>query len=119
MTTYMVNVREIPLKLIKNREKTIELRINKGIFEYGKLKIEDSIWFYHHTEPHKYCEKTIINIKRYDTFKECLESNINKLHEINPLSNSIEESLDIYLKPNGIYTKENEFKYGVVAFFVE
>jgi len=116
MTTYFVNMREIPLLLIKNGEKTIELRVNKGIFR--AIKKGDKLWFSHHTDLLNNIEKDVIRVEKYKSFRECLETNIDKLNVINPLSKSIEESLDIYLKPRGIYTKEKELRYGVVAFFL-
>ena len=114
MTTYFVNMREVPLHLIKNGEKRIELRVNKGIFR--AIKKGDKMWFSHHTDLLNNIEKEVIKVEKYNSFRECLES--NKLNDINPLSSSIEESLDIYLKPNGIYTREKELKYGVIAFFI-
>ena len=117
MTTYLINIREVPLELIKNGEKTIELRVNKGIFR--EIKRGDKMWFSHHTDLLNNTEKDVIRVEKYKSFRECLEINIYRLHEINPLSNSIEESLDIYLKPNGIYTKKQELMYGVVAFFIK
>jgi ASC-1-like (ASCH) protein len=116
MTTYFVNIREIPLLLIKNGEKTIELRVNKGIFR--AVKVGDKLWFSHHTDLLNNIEKNVIRVEKYKSFRECLETNVEILHTVNPLSNSIEESLDIYLKPNGIYTKEKESKFGVVALFI-
>ena len=110
-------MREVPLELIKNGEKTIELRVNKGIFR--KIKKGDKMWFSHHTDLLNNTEKDVIKVIKYNNFRECLEDNIETLKRINPLSGSIEESLDIYLKPNGIYTKDKESKYGVVAFFIK
>ena len=37
----------------------------------------------------------------------------------NPKSKSLDESLDIYLKPNGIYSKKREEKKGVIGIFFE
>ena len=58
MTTYFVNIREIPLLLIKNGEKTIELRVNKGIFR--AVKVGDKLWFSHHTDLLNNIEKNVM-----------------------------------------------------------
>ena len=37
----------------------------------------------------------------------------------NPKSKTIEDSLNIYLKPNGFYSKKREEKKGVIAIIFE
>lgn len=55
-------------------------------------------------------------INYYKTFKDMLSD--VKINDINPSSQNIDDGLDIYLKPKGIYTKEKEEKYGVLAIYL-
>ena len=116
MNDYFINIKKPSLDLIKKGKKRIELRINKGIFR--EIKKGDTLWFSHYSDLSDNTEKKVIKISKYNNFRECLEDNIESLKMINPLSESIEESIDIYLKPNGIYTKHQESLYGVVAIFI-
>jgi ASC-1-like (ASCH) protein len=56
-------------------------------------------------------------IKKYNDFKSML-TDLN-FKNFNPKSKCIEDSLNIYLKPNGIYSKKREEKNGVVAIIFE
>lgn len=116
MNDYYINIKKPSLELVRNGKKRIELRVNKGIFR--EIKKGDTLWFSHYSDLSDNIEKEVIKVIKYNSFKECLEDNIDELKIINPLSGSIEESLDIYLKPNGIYTKHQESLYGVVAIFL-
>ena len=116
MNDYFINIKKPSLELIKNGKKRIELRINKGIFR--EIKKGDKLWFSHYSDLSDTIEKEVIKVIKYNSFRECLEDNIETLKMINPLSGSIEQSLDIYLKPNGIYTKHQESLYGIVALFL-
>lgn len=55
-------------------------------------------------------------ILKFKNFSEML--NYVNLKDINPTSKCIEDSLNIYLKPSGFYSKEREEKLGVIAIYL-
>jgi len=114
MTEHLITISNNGLYRIYNGLKSIELRINterfRSIEENDTLKFID--------KESRSILKKVFKIKKYSSFRECLIDNEKNLKQINNMSSSIEESLDIYLKPKGIYTKTKEMK-GVLAFYLE
>jgi ASC-1-like (ASCH) protein len=110
----IITTKKIPFEQITNNHKKIEIRINTGIFE--SIKYNDYICF-------KYLynldiKRKVLMTKIYRSFRDCIIDNFKNLKLMNPLSNSIEDSLNIYIKPNGIYSLEKE-KLGVIAIYFE
>ena len=91
--------------LIKEGKKTIEGRLNKNSFQ--KIMVNDIINFKNNND-NVYVQ--VIDVKKYSSFLDML--NKEDIKEVTPLSNSIEESLDIY---RNCYSKTAEKKYGVLA----
>ena len=106
---FRYHLKETPFNLIKNGKKSLEGRLNKNTFK--NIKIGDIINFHYNKEN---IFVKIISIKHYSNFLEALNNeNIKKL---NPLSESVEQSLEIYKK---CYTLANEIKFGVIIFQIE
>ena len=94
---------------IKNQIKTIEGRLNKGIF--AKLKVGDTIIF---KSKKMKIITTITYIKKYSNFKTMLKS--ETLEKVLPNVESINDGVDIY---HQYYSPDDEAKYGVLAFGLE
>jgi len=92
---------------IKNGSKTVEGRLNKGIF--SKLKVGDNIIFISNKKLN--IKTTITYIKKYPNFETMLKS--ETLEKVLPSVNNINEGVDIYHK---YYSSADESKYGVLAF---
>lgn len=97
-------------RAIKNGSKTVEGRLgNKS----NGLKVGDIIQFISHENGEKINVK-ILRMNYYDTFREMLVK--EGLERVLPGAQSIEDGLEVYLKPDGFYTSEDEMKERVVAF---
>ena len=103
------HLKELAFTLIKEGKKTIEGRLNKNSFK--KIGVNDIINFTNNTD-NIYVK--VIDIKKYSSFLDMLKS--EDINKVTPLSNSIEESLNIY---RNCYSKNAEDKYGVLAFNIE
>lgn len=114
MTEHLITISNNGFYRICDGLKTIELRINTERF--GVIEENDVLKFINKNS--RSVLKKVFKIKKYSSFRECLIDNEKYLKTINNMSESIEESLDIYLKPKGIYTKTKEMN-GVLAFYLE
>lgn len=102
-------IKENPLNNIISGKKLIEGRLNKGLFK--NLKVNELITL---SSKSKRCKVKIINIIKCNNFNDLLSN--YSLSDILPNATSIEEGLKIY---NSIYSKEKEFKYGVLGIYIE
>jgi ASC-1-like (ASCH) protein len=97
---------------ISSGTKKIEGFLNNGIIK--SLKEGDTITFYNH----RYDEvKVLINdIIPYESFDELLTDH---LQDILPGILSIKQGIDIYLKPKGLYDKNDVNHFRIVAIMFE
>ena len=102
-------IKESPFKNILSGKKIIEGRINKGFFK--NLKVNDILQLSCRS---KNCKIKIINIIKCNNFNDLLSNYC--LNDILPDVQSIEEGLILY---NSIYSKEKEYKYGVLGIHIE
>lgn len=114
MKEHLITISNHGFYRIFNGLKSIELRINTERF--GAIEENDILKFI--DKDSRIILKKVFKIKKYNSFRECLIDNEKDLKKINNMSESIEDSLDIYLKPKGIYTKTKEMN-GVLAFYLE
>lgn len=100
------NTQEPYFNFIKEGEKTMEGRLNKGKFadiEVGnKCLVNDDF------------EVEVIGKRLYKTFQEMIEA--EGIEKVIPDANSVEEAVAVYYK---FYTKEKEAEHGVVALEVK
>ena len=107
---FEMNLHDEPFRLIKNRTKTIELRLNderrKG------LKIGDTITFTNRTTLETMVVK-VLNVYEYPNFEELYKHHdkVSMGYNINDIPNP--HDMDIY------YTKEQQAQYGVIAIEIE
>jgi len=108
--TKSINVQEPWFDYIKNKQKTIEGRLNKGIF--SELNVGDEIIINKKKNDMTidYVEAKIIRITKYKSFEEYLSQ--EGLRRTLPGINTIEDGENIYYK---FYTKQDEEKYGILA----
>ncbi|VVU94682.1 hypothetical protein CPAV1605_407 [seawater metagenome] len=106
--SYNVRLRNPGFDDIKNGRKTIEGRLNRGIF--SKMKIDDEIIFVNNSDTFTV---KITDIKYYESFLEMLSK--EDLKKIRPNASKIADSLDLY---NKYYSSNDILKYGVIAFFI-
>lgn len=99
------HLKELAFTLIKEGKKTIEGRLNKNSFK--KIEVNDIINFIN-KDDNIYVK--VVDIKKYSSFLDMLKS--EDINKVTPLSNSIEESLNIY---RNCYSENAENKYGVLA----
>jgi ASC-1-like (ASCH) protein len=102
-------IKENPLNKIFSGEKTVEGRLNIGLFK--ELKVNEVIILSCKT---KNCKVKIINIEKFNNFNElfCQNSIKNVLPSISALNKGIEHY-------NKIYSKKNIYKFGVLALHIE
>jgi ASC-1-like (ASCH) protein len=92
--------------------KIIEGRKNKGRFK--NMNVGDIVVWTNEDFNFRSIMTKIIRKTEYLTFKEYLEN--EGLEKCLPSITNIEDGLSVYFK---YFTKEDEFKYGVVAFEIE
>ena len=103
--TYTISVRQPWFNLIKEGKKTIEGRLNKGLF--SELKIGDEIvWI---------CKKlkfkiNVIKIEQYKSFSEMIKQ--EQLENVLPTIKNDAEGVKVYRQ---FYTEKDEKTYGVLA----
>lgn len=100
-----LNVNKIWYDYIKEGNKTIEGRLDKG--KFSQLKIGQEIYFIN--ERNKIKVK-IFNITKYKSFKQYLE--MEGLKRTLPGITNIKDGVDVYYS---YYTKEMEKLYGVLS----
>ncbi len=100
-----INVQNPWFQYIKNKDKKIEGRLNKGIFKSfvkgEKIKIVNG---------NDFVIAKIKKIRKYNSFEEYLTQ--EGLRKTLPNINTIQQGCDIYYK---FYTKEQEKEFGILA----
>lgn len=109
MNTFNTTVSEPWFTFIKNKQKTIEGRLNKGTF--AQLKKGDIVKFLNGNDS---CNVRIKKIQHYKSFEEYLT--MEGLRRTLPLVKTIKEGCDIYYQ---YYTREQEQQYGILAIYVK
>lgn len=100
-------IKNDPLNKIISGEKTIEGRLNKGIFK--TINIGESVVL---SSKDNSCLVKIINIRHFNNFYELLKCNLkNTLPEMN----SVDEGSSKYLS---YYSNEKQQKYGVLGIHI-
>ena len=105
-----MNLHDAPFNLIKNRTKTIELRLNDE--RRKDLKVGDTITFTNRTTLETMVVK-VLNVYYYPNFSELYKHHdkVSMGYSINDIPNP--HDMDIY------YTKEQQKEYGVIAIEIE
>lgn len=96
---------------VKNGQKTIEGRINKG--EYRFLKIGDHIVVSNKEETDS-VEIIVKDLHLYASFREMLEK--ENFKKVLPEAEDIDQGVEVY---NIFYTDEQQKEFGVVAILFE
>jgi ASC-1-like (ASCH) protein len=102
-------IKEIPFNNILSNKKTIEGRLNKGIFK--KLNSDDIIKL---SCKNNFCKVKITKINKFSNFNDFLmnESINNILPDIKNVSEGIK-------KYHTYYSPEKEIKYGVLGIHIK
>lgn len=106
---YDINVQDPWFSFICKGIKTVEGRLDKGIF--NKLQVGDHITFTNNT---KTCKAKIIRITKYDSFKSYLET--EGLDKTLPFVKTIDEGVDVYRQ---FYDRVKEKEFGILAIEIE
>lgn len=106
---WTVYLKERPFNDILNNKKTIEGRLNKGIF--SEMKINDSIIF---INKQKKINVKIANIRNFESFEKMLIE--LPFENILPSINNFKEGVELY---NSLYNENKIKKYGVVALLIK
>ena len=109
MSIKEINVSQPWFDYIKLGRKTIEGRLNKGMF--SQLKSCDIIKFVNNNE---YVKVRVENIQYYDSFVQYLT--LEGLERTLPDVYTIEEGVNIYYQ---YYTKEQEKEYRILAIHIQ
>jgi len=99
-------------KAICRGEKTIEGK--KGSPTWSSVEVGDELKFVSGSE---YCIKTVLDIRWYSSVENYLVC--EGLRHTLPGVSSLQEGLNIYLKPMGYWEPEEVSEYGVLAFVLE
>jgi ASC-1-like (ASCH) protein len=100
-----MNLKYIYLKAIEEEKKTVEGRLNKGLF--ARLKVDDVIIFHCND---KQITVKITEINHYNTFREYLET--EGLENCLPGVKTVSDGIEVYRQ---WYSEEDEKLYKVVA----
>ena len=103
--SYTITIKQPWFDLIKNNKKTIEGRLDKGMF--ANLKKGDDITFVNGNEK---LNIKVSNIRKYKSFMEMIE--VEGLDNILPTIKSVKEGAEIY---NKYYPEKDQEKFGVLA----
>ena len=93
---------------IKNKEKIVEVRLNDE--KRRLINIGDIIEF-EHIDTKEIIKTKVVNLYRYDTFKELFNNFDNKVLGL--------KETDDYNIMNTFYSKEEQEKYGVLGIEIE
>lgn len=108
---FTITLKQPWLGLIRDGKKTIEGRLNRGIF--SKLRIGDKVLWLNKHSGEKVLTK-IVSLNRYDTFREMISD--NGIENILPGIDSIEEGVNVYGR---YYSDEDQRENGVIALGIE
>ena len=103
---YEMNLQKAPFDLIKNGQKTIEMRLCKN--NRDKIQRGDHIVFHNEKDGEK-LEVLVLNMHKYPSFKELYEN--HKKESLGYRSDEIANPDDMLI----YYSKEDIEKYGVLA----
>lgn len=106
-TTYHNHRAEPYFIFVKNGQKTIEGRINKGYYRF--LKPNDHIIIYNEEESES-VEVVVKAVRKYPSIRQMLKT--EPLKKLLPDAKDIEDGKEIYRK---FYTLEQEKEFGVIA----
>lgn len=109
--TYNNHRSEPYFTFVKNGQKTIEGRINKG--EYRFVKPGDHIVVFNNEETDS-VEVIVKDVRHYYSIKNMLDN--EPLGKLLPNARTIDQAMDIYKQ---FYTDEQQKEFGVVAVEVE
>lgn len=109
--TYKNHRQEPYFTYVKNGVKTIEGRLQKGL--YSELKPGDHILVYKQDES-EYVEVVVLDVRRYRSFAEMLDN--ENIQKILPDVQTNEAGVMAYRK---FYSVEKEVEFGVLAIEVE
>lgn len=107
MKTYHNHRVEPYFTFLKNGQKTIEGRLQKG--KYSLIKPGDYITVYNKDET-DHVETIVVDVRKYRSIAEMLKT--EQLKKMLPDVKTVDEGMQRY---RDIYTKEDEEKYGAVA----
>lgn len=108
--TYYMNLNEAPFALIKNKQKTIEMRLNRG--ERKDIESGDHIVF-SHEENGETLKVKVLSVSKFPTFKELYE------HFDKKMLGYKEDEEASYLDMNYYYSDEDIAQYGVLGIEIE
>lgn len=111
MSIKQIHVSEPWFSYIKNGDKRIEGRLNKGTF--SELRKKDIIEIFNKDLGDKFQVK-IIKIVKYSSFEEYLVK--EGLLRTLPYIDSIKDGINIYRQ---FYSEEDEKKYGILAIYLD
>lgn len=95
---------------IKLGKKRVEGRPKRG--KFAKMKKGDTVIWQNSANKSETVKTIIVGVRRYNTFREMLE--FEGLRRTLPNVNSMDEGVDVYLRPKGFYPNEAQ-ENGVVA----
>ena len=107
MKEYYLHLNEEPFNLIKNHEKTIEMRLYDE--KRKKLSVGDVLIFVNRNDEREIIKTQIVDLHKYESFAE-LYKNFDKTQ----LGYRKDEQADPS-DMNKYYSKEDEQKFGVVG----
>jgi ASC-1-like (ASCH) protein len=102
---FTISLKQPWFDLIKNNKKTVEGRLNKGMFL--NLKKGDNITF---TNENEKLNVKISDIRKYKSFMDMIET--EGIDKVLPTIKTVEEGANIY---NKYYLKTEQDKFGVLA----
>ena len=109
MSSYRISIQNPGFNLIKSHKKTVEGRLDKGVFSH--LQVGDTVYWYH-TQTGEEVKTNIENITKYPSFTSYLST--EGLETTLPLDtiDTIDKGVDLYYR---YYTPEKEQMCGVLA----
>jgi len=107
MKTYHNHRAEPYFTFVKNGQKTIEIRLQKG--KYLLIKPGDHIIVYNKEETDEF-EVEVLDTRKYKTFQELLKN-----EDIKKVLPDKDNFKDVLKTPYQFYTKEQEKEFGVLA----
>ena len=102
-------IKEYPLNKIISGDKTIECRLNKGLFK--NIIINEMIML---SSKNKQCKVKIINIERFNNFNDLFYH--NDIKNVLPGINTIDRGIEHY---NKLYSSKKILNFGVLALHIE
>ena len=108
---YYMNLANLPYKMIKSRQKNIEMRLDDE--RRKNLKINDYIIFTHRDDPSLKLKVLVTNLYRYNSFDELYKHHSKA--SIGYLENEVADPKDM----EQYYPQDKQEKYGVLGIEIE